>query len=240
MKKVGSKRLNSRFFPEKLRELIEKGEENLPVRRPYIRAVVGAVHITRSPRVADTLEECVRTATEHGMIVLEVKSNQIVFLANYFENANWPLNLILFFERLTKRTDGKATLSCSASMGPGIFRLNSESVELQSDDGRLALELARQAPDGQMIITSKIWHALADSLEGWQQEAQSHTVDGIGIAIPCVHLRPRLKGKKCAGCGTSLEIRQTNDGYIFVACKNGHVQNDDYDGPPSVPMRRTA
>lgn len=218
-----------KLLPAKLSDLIERGEEVLPQRKSFVRAVVGAVYFKGES--STTAVTAVRLATEHGMVVLKSNPKEILFLANYFETANWPLNLISYFERLNQLTEGRA--QTSASMGPAVLLNHDENLRLESDESELAFFMARSASPGQMVFTSKVWHALSDSLEGWKYESKGHTYPGFAVMIPTVHLNSRLARESgCPNCTSPREIKQSAEGYIYLSCSNGHVET-----MPALPLR---
>ncbi|MBX3021401.1 MAG: hypothetical protein KF799_06945 [Bdellovibrionales bacterium] len=210
------------WLPAKLNDLIERGEESLPERRIFARAVVGSVYFKGENEAMADLT--VRLATEYGMVVLKRDNKDIQFLVNYFETANWPLNLICFFEALMQQTSGRAR--GAVSQGPAtLTHDDNRGFQLESAESELAPRLARVAMPGQMVLTSKVWHALADALEGWTSASVLHELAGFSAPVPTLHLHSRLAhARKCAACSSSLEVKQTAEGYIFVACSQGHEQ----------------
>lgn len=218
-----------RLLPAKLNDLIEGGEEILLPRKLFVRAVVGAVYFKGElPEIAAA---AVRMATEHGMVVLKSTPKEILFLANYFETANWPLNLMAYFEALMQKSEGR--IRASASMGPATLLNVDGELLLESDEASLAYFMSRSASPGQIALTSKVWHALSDSLEGWKFEAKGHTYPGFTTVIPTVHLESRLcREKSCPKCSCKREIKQNDEGYIYLFCPKGHEEKLD-----TLPLR---
>lgn len=202
-----------------LRDLI--GEEILPERRTFSRAVFMCVLTAAHDR--ELAAEAVRLAGRHELIVMSQEPGRMILLANYEPTLNWPFNLICFFERLSVAAGPHRPLRCSASMGPASIYHDNRGMSGDSDDIRLVPEMARRAGSGQMIVTSKVWHALADSLEGWETVPYIFTVSGFPHEIPGMKLEPRLaQAGNCPHCGTEMVIKQTEEGYIRLSCRNGH------------------
>lgn len=216
------------LLPAKLTELIERGEEILPARKLFVRAVVGAVYFKGTNEAL--AEQAMRLATEHGMVVVRADTKDIVFLANYFETANWPLNIVAFFEALTQKCGSDVRFG--ASMGPAALLNTGGALRLESDENELAPRLARLAEPGQMMMTGKVWHSLSDALEGWTSVNAVQRVAGFPVLIPSIQLAPRLSATSvCPTCGKSLEVKQSAEGYIHVSCAKNHEQSAE---PPPV------
>jgi hypothetical protein len=220
-----------RHLPEKLREMIERGEESLPEQIRFVRAVVGFVRLdtenVKNRRQA--FDVATQTATENGFIVLRETSEGLIFLANYFENANWPLSLVKFYESLLVRIEALpgTHAKVGASMGPLTVQVQNGEFNAEGEELTLALELCNRGGDHQLVMTSKVWHSLSDSLEGWKAEANFHHVPGFAQPIPSRHLQRRLDGeyrRHCWSCGQNVQITQTAEGYIRLQCPNGHLQ----------------
>lgn len=218
-----------RLLPAKLNDLIEGGEETLLPRKLFVRAVIGAVYFKGElPEIAAA---AVRMATEHGMVVLKSTPKEILFLANYFENENWPLNLMAYFETLMQKSEGR--VRASASMGPATLLNVDGELLLDSEEAGLAYFMSRSGGPGQIVLTSKVWHALSDSLEGWKFEVKGHNYPGFAVMIPIVHLESRLcREKTCPKCNCKREIKQNAEGYIYLHCPKGHVEATD-----TLPLR---
>lgn len=213
-------------LPAHLRAMNDEDGDGAKV---YSRAIFLAVHavaITPGFRLDEILA---RLAHEHSLVLLAADQNTFILLANYHETENWPLNLITFSEELARQAHGSAQLSFGASSGPARVHSGRHGWSVETEESTLSSLLATRASVNEMIVTSKIWHALSDSLEGWKPSAHGHKVEGLMERLPCVHLPLRLShpGLSCSECGGDVVVQQTAEGYIRTVCLHGHAERDE-------------
>lgn len=228
---IGRRPRLNKHVPLRLREIIEKGEEPLPERISFVRAVVGFVRLDSETGKLrrDLYDMASSCAVEHGFVVLKETTEGIAFLANYFENSNWPLNLISFYENLMIRIERLpgTHAKVGASMGPLTIHPRNSAFTAEGHEIELATELCQRGAESQLVMTSKVWHSLSDALEGWSAHAHLHPVPGYQQAIPAMHVDRRLEAdycRHCWSCGQDVKVTQTAEGFIRVTCIEAHIQ----------------
>jgi hypothetical protein len=112
-------------------------------------------------------------------------------------------------------------------MGPLSVRLQDNAFSASGAEIDLATELCQRGEEGQMVMTSKIWHSLSDSLRGWNINQRSQAIPGLAQEIPSLVLDRRLDApyrRHCWNCGADVQILQSAEGYIRVVCEHSHIQ----------------
>lgn len=243
-------------FPAQLREMIERGEHKLPRKRTYPQAVVGFADITSSTQIGNIIglskdweirqkffAIATKCATDAGLIVLNHTGDGFLFLANYFENANWPYSLMSFYESLLVEFENlvKAELGeddrihtgirVGVASGPAVVGFLDGDVSCftaMGPDVNLAARLCRQADNNQLLVSSRVWHSLKNIINGWMAREANYKIRGFDQIIPCVHLDWRLRnneGRICDVCHTHLRVVQNDEGAISLACPSGHAED---------------
>jgi hypothetical protein len=165
-----------------------------------------------------------------------------MFLGNYYENADWTLNLISFFEGLVTdfekiRTEligelvGIETgIKCGIAMGPaiiGFIGTDQSYFTAMGPDVNLAARLCSKAENYELVVSSRVWHVMKHTLFGWTVKNRSHAdIKGFDDLIPAVHISPRRvsnSAARCAICGDALSVIRTPEGFIDVKCATTHV-----------------
>jgi|GEM_PF-5866200 len=195
--------VKSRHFPAGLRAMLEAGAHSLPKKQLLARAVIGCVdlNLSKSQSQADVMEHwaqkqnfiaaATKYATDHDLIVLGHGSEGLTFLANYFENANWTANLMNFQEAL-HRSFADPGVRIGVSMGAtaiGYVNDDPSTFTALGPEVDLAIRLCRQAGDNQMIVSTRVWYTLGETLNGcWNSTLTHFKVRGFDRIIPCMQL----------------------------------------------------
>jgi len=198
----GIQELKSKNFPQPLKELIESGKHALPKKQMFARAVVGCADLSW-PELTDKsdimeawvlkqrfLAVATKCATDNGLVVLAQGGEGLVFLANYFENANWT-NAIIDFHSALQQQFGQTGLRIGVAMGPtavGYVNEDPASFTALGPEVNLAIRLCRQAEDNQIIVSSRVWYSLRETLHGWNSRMTHFKVRGFDQIIPCMQL----------------------------------------------------
>jgi class 3 adenylate cyclase len=131
-----------------------------------------------------------KCATDNGMIVLNQNGDGITFLANYFENANWTASLMNFQESLIKQF-GETGVRIGVSMGPtavGYINDDLSTFTALGPEVDLAVRLCRQSVENHMIVSTRVWYTLGESITGWSPRKTHFKVRGFERIIPCMLL----------------------------------------------------
>lgn len=182
--------------------MIESGEHALPKCHVLPRAVVGCADLVWPPSTekADILESWIlkqkffaiatKAATDNGMIVLNQNGDGITFLANYFENANWTASLMKFQETVRKHF-GDTGVRIGVSMGAtavGYINEDPSTFMALGPEVDLAVRLCRQVVGNQLMVSTRVWYTLGESLNGWNSKLTHFKVRGFEQIIPCMAL----------------------------------------------------
>lgn len=243
-------------FPKTLREKIERNELKIDARRVYPSAVVGFVDISGSTIIANTLTlladwqlkekflECAsQRAIASNLTVLSHLGDGLMYLANFNELDDWPLNILSFYEGLIKdfeqlnksmglAQEGLSTgLKFSLAMGPavvGFLGSGQSYFTAMGPDVNLAARLCDRAQTNEMVVSSRVWGVLHHVMLGWDiTEVTFNDLKSFNQNVPAVRITPRSMSSsnfKCTTCGSDMSIGRNSDGFIIAICpkENDH------------------
>ena len=249
-------------FPATLLKQIESGELDLSGKKVHPTAVVGFADISSSTAIANKvnleidwlLKEnflacAIKRATENGLIVLSQLGDGCFFLANFNGGNAWPNNIIAFFENLStdyqnikselqlplERAD--AGIKFGIAMGPsmvGFIGKGQAYFTANGPDVNLAARLCSEADSGELIVSSRVWHALKQSIKSWDVTDETFELKGFEQPVPAFRIRSRLSvagGRPtCPLCGGVLMVISNDDHTLDIKCANGH-SGDQINGP---------
>jgi class 3 adenylate cyclase len=207
-------------FPPGLRAKIEDGSLKLNRHKIVDGALVGFADISSSTSIANNvdlmtdwqvkelfLEAATRRATECGLIVLTHTGDGFLFLANYDDAKDKSFEVSAFFENLSEdyRKIASAKLSpilalntgvkCGVAMGPtvvGFIGQDQSYFTAVGPDVNLAARLCSKANPNELVVSSRVWYVLRESLVNWETQERLHTnLKGFKLDIPAFHLQKR-------------------------------------------------
>jgi len=239
-------------FPRKLRKMVEQNEIKIEKRRVYAGAVVGFVDIVGSTTIANTLtlladwqlkeafiDIAGKRAVASNLIVLSHLGDGFMFLANFNETGDWPLNVLAFYEGLIKDFEtlnysmgllqgGLNTgLKFGISLGPsvvGFLGADQSYFTAMGPDVNLAARLCAKANTNELVVSSRVWHVLKHVAIGWNTHNETFDdLKGFHEPVPAMRIEARAIGEtglKCPACGQTMSITRNSDGFIDATCPN--------------------
>jgi len=245
--------LLNKSFPPALRKAIENGEETIPQRRLISQGVVGFADIIGSTSMANKLglerdwelkQEFFKIASRRALsaelVVLNFAGDGFLFLANYHDSTDWPLNVVSFFEGLLRDfEDLKKTqlfdyqsietgVKIGVAKGRVILGLIGDENQMHftamGPEVNLASRLCDKATKSEMVVSGEVWKTIKNSLTGWETKCVEYSdIKGFSMQISTAHISRRLKSDKvaiCPVCDKALTVFRNDDGFFDLRCPN--------------------